>query len=70
MHNLYGIVRPQDEVGNPTGEEVFNYKPKAFLVVGSLAEFVAEHGVNHDKVRSFELYRNSLAGIDILTFDE
>lgn len=70
MRNLYGLVRPQDEVGNPTGEEVFNYKPKAFLVVGSLSEFVAEHGANHDKVRSFELYRNSLVGIDILTFDE
>lgn len=70
MHNLYGLVRPQDEAGDPTGEEVFNYRPKSFLVVGSLSQFVAEHGVNRDKVRSFELYRNSLAGIDILTFDE
>jgi hypothetical protein len=70
MHNLYGLVRPQNEAGNPTGEEVFNYRPKSFIVVGSLSEFVAEHGVNHNKIRSFELYRNSLAGIDILTFDE
>jgi len=70
MHNLYGLVRPQDEAGDPTGEEVFNYRPKSFLVVGSLSQFMAEHGVNQDKVRSFELYRNSLAGVDILTFDE
>ena len=33
-----------DGVGNPTGEEAFNYSPKSFLVVGSLQEFVGEHG--------------------------
>ncbi|MDP3811626.1 MAG: DUF4263 domain-containing protein [Hydrogenophaga sp.] len=70
MRTLYGLVSPKDAVGNPTGEEVFNFKPKAFIVVGSLGEFLGEHGVNTDKMRSFELYRNNLAGIDILTFDE
>jgi hypothetical protein len=70
MRNLYGLVRPLDDIGDPTGEEIFNYHPRAFLVVGSLSEFVVEHGVNHEKVRSFELYRNSIVGIEILTFDE
>lgn len=70
MQTLYGLVSPRDDEGNPTGEEIFNYKPKAFLVVGSLSEFVGGHGVNTEKLRSFELYRNSLIGIDILTFDE
>ena len=70
MRNVYGLVAPSDREGNLTGEEVFNYKPKAFLVAGTLAEFVGEHGVHADKLRSFELYRNSLVGIDILTFDE
>lgn len=35
-----------------------------------LSEFVSEHGVNTDKMRSFEPYRNSIAGIDTMTFDE
>ena len=70
MRNLYGVLSLKDDAGNPTGEEVFNFKPRAFVVIGSLDEFVTEHGANQDKVRSFELYRNSIEGIEILTFDE
>ncbi|MDM0111153.1 DUF4263 domain-containing protein [Variovorax sp. J22R133] len=67
---LYGLIQPNDEDGNPTGESVFNFRPRAFIVAGSLGEFVSAQGVNTDKMRSFELYRNSIAGIDIMTFDE
>lgn len=70
MQRLYGLIRPDNKGGDPTGEEVFNFKPRAFIVVGSLSEFTGEHGVNTDKLRSFELYRNSISGIDIVTFDE
>ncbi|MGJ7553314.1 Shedu immune nuclease family protein [Variovorax sp. RB3P1] len=70
MHKLHGMQRVMDDDGNPTGEDVFNFKPRAFIVIGSLSEFIGEHGVNQDKLRSFELYRTSLIGIDILTFDE
>lgn len=70
MQNLYGLIRTKDESGSPTGEEVFNFRPHAFIVVGSLGQFVTEHGVNEEQVKSFELYRNSISNIDILTFDE
>lgn len=70
LQRLYGLIQPNDKEGNPTGESVFNFKPRAFIVAGSLGEFVSEHGVNIDKMRSFELYRNSITGIDIMTFDE
>lgn len=70
MKNLYGLMRPADQAGDPTGEEIFNFKPRAFIVIGTLDEFVSEHGVNVEKVRSFELYRNSITGIEVLTFDE
>lgn len=70
MQHLYGLIRPADEDGTPTGEVVFNYKPKAFIVIGSTGQFVTDTGVNAEKVRSFELYRNSVNGIDIITFDE
>lgn len=70
MRSLSENIRPTDAHGTPTGEEVFNFRPRAFVVIGSLSEFVTEHGVNKDQLRSFELYRNSISSIDILTFDE
>ncbi len=60
----------KDDDGNPTGEEVFNFSPKSFLVAGSLGEFKGEHGVNEDKLRSFELYRRNCHSPEIITFDE
>ncbi|MGZ5095993.1 MAG: Shedu immune nuclease family protein, partial [Burkholderiales bacterium] len=59
-----------DELGKPTGEEAFNYVPKSFLVIGSLGEFVAEHGVNQNRYRSFELFRRNTVNPEIITFDE
>lgn len=56
--------------GSPTGEEAFNYQPRSFLVIGSLSEFMGEHGVNADQYRSFELYRRNTAWPEIITFDE
>jgi hypothetical protein len=38
---------------------------RCFLVVGSAASLESD-----DQVRSFELFRNSLAGVHVLTFDE
>lgn len=59
-----------DGVGNPTGEEAYNYSPKSFLVIGSLQEFVSDHGVNQERYRSFELFRRNTASPEIITFDE
>ena len=59
-----------DETGNPTGEEIFNYMPNSFLVIGSLQEFTGEHGVNQERFRSFELYRRNTTSPEIITFDE
>lgn len=56
--------------GTPTGEEIYNYQPKAFLVIGSLGEFKSETGVNKDKLQSFELLRKNIHNVEILTFDE
>ncbi len=59
-----------DDLGNPTGEEAFNYSPKTFLVAGALGEFVGEHGVNQEQFRSFELFRRNTVSPEIITFDE
>jgi hypothetical protein len=39
----------KDTEGYLTGEEVFIYKPKSYLIIGSLKEFIGENGVNEDK---------------------
>ena len=70
LENLVNKVKPTDELGNPTGEEIFMYRPKSFLLVGSLNEFETEHGINKEKYSSFELYRKSISDIEIITFDE
>jgi hypothetical protein len=70
MQNLYGMLKPTAKTGEPTGEEIFNFHPRSFIVIGSLDQFVTEHGVNTEQFRSFELYRNSIIGIEVLTYDE
>lgn len=70
IKNLSEKITLTDKSGNPTGEEIYSFKPKSFIVIGSLKEFVTENGINRDRLRSFEIFRNSIIGIDILTFDE
>lgn len=67
---IRGKLTLTDSDGFPTGEEAFNYSPKAYLVVGSLAEFVGDHGVNHEQYRSLELFRRNTVSPELITFDE
>lgn len=60
----------KDKDRNPTGESVFIFQPKSFLVIGSLGQFRNEHGINEDKFGSFELYRRNITNPEIITFDE
>lgn len=59
-----------DNDGNPTGEEAIVARPRSVIVCGSLDEFCTDRGVNHEKFRSFELYRRHLVAPDVVTFDE
>ncbi|MBC7302841.1 MAG: DUF4263 domain-containing protein [Nocardia sp.] len=46
-------------------------RPRSYVVVGQLGQFVAETGGHHEqKVRSFELFRRELATLEVVTFDE
>jgi len=56
--------------GEPTGETVFLYQPKSFVVIGSLEEFKTADGINEQKFSSFELFRRSISCPEIITFDE
>lgn len=68
--NLSNKLSMNDREGNPTGEEIYNYHPKSFLIIGTLDEFQTENGVNEDKLRSFELFRKNITSPEIITFDE
>jgi len=70
MDTLRGKLAINDSDGYPTGEEAFNYSPKAYLVVGNLNTFVGNHGVNQEKFRSFELFRRNTLCPEVITFDE
>lgn len=70
VENLSTRINPKDSEGSPTGEEIYNYQPRSYLVIGSLGEFVTEHGIHKDKLRSFELLRKNTSNPEIITFDE
>src|SRR5690606_8795543 len=67
---IFGKLQLTDKEGFPTAEEAFNFSPRSFVVVGSLKEFVGDHGVNEAQLRSFELYRRNLHQPEVITFDE
>jgi hypothetical protein len=67
---IFGKLTLTDSDGFPTAEEVFNFHPKSFVVIGSLSQFSGEHGINQEHLRSFELYRRNTNQPEIITFDE
>ena len=62
--------KPVKENGDPTGEELLFVKPRGIVVIGKLDDFKTDHGINYEKLSSFELYRQQVAGIEIITYDE
>ncbi|AOS84517.1 hypothetical protein BIU88_10465 [Chlorobaculum limnaeum] len=70
LSNIRSRTLIKNETGEPTGEEVFMYQPKSFLVIGSLSEFQGKYGINEEKYSSFELFRRNLTSPEIITFDE
>lgn len=56
---------------NPA-ETVYLYRPRSYVVIGRLSEFVHPEtgGRNEGMVRSFELYRRSLQEPVVMNFDE
>jgi len=63
-------VRLKDKEGYFSGEEIFNFNPKAYLIIGKLDEFTKNQEVHHNKYRSFELFRKNVNSPEIITFDE
>ncbi len=71
IEDLTEVFRPTHfDSGDLTGETLFQFQPRSFLVIGNLGELDGETGANKDKFRSFELFRRSLRWPEVMTFDE
>lgn len=70
IENIKTKTQVKNKDGDLTGEELFLYKPKSFLIIGSHSSFQGEFGINEDKFSSFELFRQSIQNPEIITFDE
>ncbi|WP_025845223.1 Shedu immune nuclease family protein [Paenibacillus ehimensis] len=70
IKQLSSKIEIKSKSGEPTGEIIYNYNPKSIILIGNLDEFNTPHGVNEDKLSSFEIFRKSIEGIEIITFDE
>lgn len=70
LRNIQTSTQILNGGGAPTGEQVFLYTPRSFLIIGSLSEFGEEHGINEQKYSSFEMFRRNLTNPEVVTFDE
>jgi len=73
IKNLGEYFELKDTEGNRTGEEIFVFFPKCFLIIGDmLREFTNEDSkvFNPDKLACFEYYRKNLVSPEIITFDQ
>lgn len=66
------VKRREDEEGNEMlSDEVYLFRPRAYLVIGSTKEFQSDSGGrNPSEIRSFELFRSSIMTPEIITYDE
>ncbi len=60
----------KDKEDNLTGETLYLYNPKAFILIGDLNEFNIDGKINEQKFSSFEMFRKNLRNIEIITYDE
>ena len=58
------LAEAHNLAGKTTSEEFATFNPDCLLIVGSLT------GLEDDRLRSFELYRQGLKDVQVITFDE
>ncbi len=65
MWEKYGASHP-DNIDKLERKSIFTIRPKGIIVIGSLHQFIN----NRSKRETFQRFRKSIHGIDIITFDE
>ncbi|WP_224402156.1 Shedu immune nuclease family protein [Pseudonocardia sp. ICBG1034] len=56
--------------GDPMDVEVSMSRPRQVLLIGTLAQFETDNGINGEMLENFELYRTAVSDTEIITFDE
>ncbi len=72
-NHLGEIVDLKDKDGNLIGQQVFQFKPKSFLIIGTTEKDFLDAGgkvLNPDKLSCFEHFRKNLSSPEIITFDQ
>lgn len=69
VQGLADIATRKDHDGWPLGD-FGTVEPRKVVVIGQLGEFTGDGGINENLYRSFELYRRSIHGVEVITFDE
>jgi hypothetical protein len=69
IHQLAGLHRTYTSAGEYQFE-VSTISPRQVVIIGNLRDLSAGTEINIEKMTSFELYRRSQQGVEILTFDE
>lgn len=64
------IFAMADDSGTPMGVEVLTVRPRQILIIGHLSQLEENGRFNQEKAHSFELFRRSILGVEIITFDE
>ncbi len=67
QQKIYAVA---DDSGVSTGVDVLTVHPRQVLVIGHLQQLMDNKRINEEKAHSFELFRRSILGLEILTFDE
>lgn len=70
IKNIETKTEIKDKNGDLTGEQLYLYQPKSFLLIGSLNQFINDNRINEEKFSSFELFRKNMFNPEIITFDE
>jgi hypothetical protein len=70
IENIRTKTEIKDETGDLTGEQLYLYQPKSFLIIGSLQQFEKDGRINEEKFSSFEIFRKNMFNPEIITFDE
>ncbi len=72
MKNLQEYIELKDLKGNRINEEVFNFQPKCFLVIGNMHREFVKNGkvLNPDRLSCFECFRKNLLSPQIITYDQ
>jgi hypothetical protein len=63
-------LRWRDDEGNEIGEPGYIVRPRSYLIIGNLDQFMVAGRLNEPRYRCFENFRRSISDPEVVTYDE